>query len=181
MSTGSVEIGVDLNGEQLVARQFELADEWSRDLREPLDELMDQILVSVRLQFATEGAAGGTPWAPLSDQYGTWKAEHYPGRPILVRDGLMKEAMLNKTEAVRVGLTEATYAPVSEIAGYHQFGADWLGPAWNHPGPYHHHLPARKMLDLSESFKHEAVDRVFTRWVARKLAEDRVAAKVVAA
>jgi hypothetical protein len=143
-------------------------------MSEPLGELMDQILDSVRAQFDTEGAAAhGIPWAPLSDEYGAWKAQHYPGWPVLVRDGGMKRAMLDRTTAVHVGPEEAVYEPVSEIAGFHQAGADWIGPAWGH-GSYAHHLPQRKMVDLSEEFKHEAVDRTFARWIARKLADARV-------
>jgi hypothetical protein len=173
---GWIDIGLQVAGEQQVARQFQLADEFSRDMSEPLGQLMDQLIDSVREQFDTEGAASdGVPWQPLSDEYGAWKAEHYPGAPILVRDGGMRAAMLDRLTAVHVGPEEALYEPVSEIAGFHQSGADWIGPAWGR-GDYPHHLPARKMVDLSEEFKHEAVDRTFARWIARRLAEDRLVA-----
>jgi hypothetical protein len=173
MPAGWVEIDFDVAGEQQVARTFELADEMSRDLSEPLGELMDQLIDQVSRQFDTEGAAAaGVPWQRLTDQYGTWKAENYPGRPILVRDGLMKAAMLDRLSAVHVSAEEAVYEPVSDIAGYHQSGADWIGPAWGR-GEYPHHLPQRKMVDLSEEWKHANVDRVFARWIARRLAEDR--------
>ena len=171
MADGWIDINFEVQGEQQVARTFQIADELSRDMRVPLGELMDQILLSVEAQFDTEGAAAhGAVWQPLSDDYGAWKAEHYPGRPLLVRDGGMKEAMLDRDSAVHVGLTEAVYEPISHIAGYHQAGANWIGPAWGH-GEYPHHLPQRKMVDLSEEFKHANVDRVFARWIARKLAE----------
>lgn len=180
MPDGWVEIGLDVQGEQQVARSFELADEYSRDLSEPLGELMDQLLDSVAAQFDTEGAAAhGVRWQPLSDEYGKWKAVHYPGWPILVRDGGMKFAMLDKVTAVHVGLEQAVYEPVSDIAGYHQSGATWFGPAWGR-GSYLHVLPQRKMVELSEYFKHEAVDRVFARWIARKLKEARTVAGVSA-
>jgi Phage virion morphogenesis family len=181
MSDGWVTVKLDAFGETQIARQFQLAEEWSHDLREPLDELMDMLLDSVRAQFDTEGAAAhGDVWQPLSDEYGAWKAEHYPGRPILVRDGGMKGAMLNRLTAVHVGTEEAVYEPHSQIAGYHQSGADWIGPAWGR-GQYPHHLPQRKMVDLSEAFKHEAVDRTFARWIARKLAEGRTTVVPLAA
>jgi hypothetical protein len=189
MPTGWVDIGFEIAGEQQVARTFELADELAADMSEPLGQLMDQLIEQVEQQFDTEGAAGssvtlaggagvivGAKWMPLSDTYAAWKAQHYPGRPILVRDGGMKAAMLDRLTAVRVGPTEAVYQPISRIAGYHQSGADWLGPAWNHPGPYPHHLPQRKLVELSEEFKHEAVDRTFARWIAKSLAEARAAA-----
>lgn len=143
---------------------------------------MNQLVESVRAQFDSEGAAAtGRRWAPLSDAYGKWKAQNYPGRPILVRDGLMKAAMLDELSAVHVSAEEAVYEPLSDIAGYHQSGADWLGNAWEHPGPYPHHLPQRKMVDLSESWKHDHVDRVFARWIAKRLAEDRLIVLPIAA
>jgi hypothetical protein len=43
-------------------------------------------------QFATEGGWGGRTWAPLSPQYAQWKAAHYPGRSILIREGVMRRA-----------------------------------------------------------------------------------------
>lgn len=181
MTAGWVDISFDVMGETQVARTLQLTDELSRDMSEPLNELMDLLLLDIRIQFVTEGAAArGVRWQQLSDEYGKWKAEHYPGRPMLVRDGAMKGAMLNKLQAVHVGPEEAVYEPLSEIAGFHQSGADWLGPAWDHPGPYAHHLPQRKMVDLTDAFKHEAVDRVFARWIAAKLLEARTGAAVAA-
>lgn len=174
MPEGFVDVGLEVFGEQVIARRFAMLDEQSRDLSEPLGQLMDQILDSVREQFDTEGAAaGGVMWAPLSDDYGAWKLAHYPGAPILVRDGGMRTAMLDRVGAVQVTAEMAVYDPVSEIAGYHQTGADWIGPAWGR-GEYAHHLPARKMVDLSDEFKHSAVDRTFARWMAKQLAVDEL-------
>lgn len=170
-----IEIGIDVMGERQLARTFQIAEELTHDLSEPLGEVMDLLLDSVAAQFDTEGAAAhGVRWAPLSDEYAKWKAQHFPGWPILVATGEMKAAMLDKETAVHVTPEMAIYEPVSEIAGFHQAGADWLGNAWEHPGPYPHHLPARPMVELSEAFKHEAVDRTFARWINRQLRAARV-------
>lgn len=183
-------VGVTFNvgGDTQIARGLEMAAAWSEDLHDPLSEMMDLIVEDVRAQFDSEGAQGAMGhWQPLSDIYGKWKAQHWPGRPILVRTGGMKGAMLNKEIAVRVGADAATYEPKSHIAGYHQFGPrDWDGPAWGHRigggkgRPYKlypHHLPQRKMVDLSDAFKHEAVDRTFARWIQRKLKESMAASR----
>jgi hypothetical protein len=50
--------------------------------------------------FATGGRARGGrgrfksgAWAPLSPKYRIWKQLHYPGRPILVREGDLQESV----------------------------------------------------------------------------------------
>lgn len=50
--------------------------------------------------FATggrsRGAGGrfaGGAWAPLSPKYRVWKQRHYPGQPILVREGRLRESV----------------------------------------------------------------------------------------
>ncbi|MEO8483330.1 MAG: hypothetical protein ABI634_14045 [Acidobacteriota bacterium] len=42
--------------------------------------------------FDSEGGGVGG-WAPLSEDYAAWKAKHFPGRPILVRTGALKESL----------------------------------------------------------------------------------------
>jgi Phage virion morphogenesis family len=172
-------VGIEFSvmGETQVSRQLQMARGWSEDLHEPLSQMMDLILANVRAQFDTEGAQGEHGrWQPLSDAYSKWKERHWPGRPILVRSGGMKGAMLNPAY-VHVGTERALYEPKSNIAGFHQKGATWVGPNWGHPQLSLHHLPARPMVDLTDSFKHEAVDRTFARWIARKLAEGRAAGR----
>src|SRR4051794_23366598 len=39
--------------------------------------------------FASRGSVIGHPWPALSPSYATWKAEQYPGRPPLVREGTL--------------------------------------------------------------------------------------------
>lgn len=175
---GWVQIQFSVDGDTQISRQLEMARSWSEDLHEPLGEMVDLIVENVRAQFDTEGAQGAHGlWQPLSDAYGRWKAAHWPGRPILVLTGGMKGAMLNKTTAVHVGTDRAVYEPKSRIAGFHQKGETWVGPSWGHAQQQLHHLPQRKMVDLPDDFKHAAVDRVFARWVARKLAEGRAAGR----
>ena len=176
MAEAWVDIGITAMGLTEVARSFQMAEELTEDLSDPLGEVMDLLLDSVAAQFDTEGeAAAGMRWAPLSDDYAKWKAVHFPGWPILVATGEMKRAMLDREEAVHVGPDLAVYEPISDIAGYHQSGEDWFGPAWGHrigggTGPpyimYPHHLPQREMVDLTEELKHEAVDRTFARWIS---------------
>lgn len=60
-------------------------------------------------QFSSEGKfAGG--WASLSPRYAAWKEEHYPGRPIGVLRGYLRDAMTGKTGySELVGKTQASW------------------------------------------------------------------------
>ena len=41
--------------------------------------------------FASRGSVFGTTWPDLNPQYESWKADHYPGKPILIRTGALSE------------------------------------------------------------------------------------------
>lgn len=46
-----------------------------------------------RRDFATEGRATGSAWAPLSPAYAKWKSEHFPGKAILTRSGQLRASL----------------------------------------------------------------------------------------
>lgn len=150
-----VGVHFDAQGERQISRAFLALEHEVQDLSDPLDRMADVILASVREQFATEGKSGlGAPWTPLNPEYAAWKHARYGPRPILVRTGGMKGAVLNKPQAVTVTKTRMVYEPKGkggEIAGYHQTGAG--------------RLPQRKIFALTTAQKREAVDRVFTTWL----------------
>ena len=141
-----------VEGEGQIERAFELEAKMAEDMSVPLSRMADVILQKVNEQFTTEGAhseAGG--WKPLSPEYAAWKAKHYPGAPILVRTGKMKELLLDKTSAVTVEKQRMIYHPRSEYAGYHQRGTS--------------KMPARKPVNLTMADRKAALNTVFTEWV----------------
>jgi phage gpG-like protein len=85
--------------------------------------------------FATGGAqrgsggrfAGGN-WAWLSPKYAAWKHKHYPGQPLLVREGTLRESVRwGGTGVGSGGIFEAysTFAIVGTTVpygNYHQYG-----------------------------------------------------------
>lgn len=154
--------GLDLVGEKLTAFQRHAAD-----MREPLGTIGRGLIDIVGGQFNTEGSTGATGhWAPLSPEYGAWKAKHAPGLPLLVgirptgskgqrpqtyaRSGKMRMQLLNP-ESLHVSATRLLYAPDSDIAGYHETGTD--------------KMPARPPVDprLTDL---RSFDRVFSGWIA---------------
>lgn len=81
-------------------------------------------------QFSTLGTFGGTPWAPLNRRYAAWKAVHYPGRPILRREGNLYQAATHPTVTpTPQGVTIRVSDPK---VGYHQDGTQ--------------HMPARQVV-----------------------------------
>ena len=145
-------IDFTIEGENQVSRAFEIEKHLAADMSEPLSRMADVILDRVNEQFATEGAhgeAGG--WRPLSPEYAAWKARHFPGQPILVRTGKMKNVLLDKSSAVTITNKAMVYYPLSEYAGYHQRGTE--------------KMPARKPVNLTMSDRKEVLDRVFTKWL----------------
>jgi hypothetical protein len=60
-----------------------------QDIKPVLDRYGDYI---VNEHIPRQFAAQGTPrrWRGLKEPYKSWKARHYPGRPILVRTGRMR-------------------------------------------------------------------------------------------
>lgn len=145
-----VSFGVE--GEQQIERAFELEAHLAEDMSVPLSQMADVILERVNEQFVTQGAhgeAGG--WKPLSPEYAAWKAKHFPGAPILVRTGKMKDLLLDKSSAVTVTQQSMIYYPLSDYAGYHQRGTV--------------KMPARKPVNLTMADRKAALNSVFTVWV----------------
>ena len=152
-----VAVRFDVAGERQVSRAFEAYAHEVLDMSEPLDRMADHILAAVRAQFTTQGASGlGEPWERLDEAYEAWKRAHFGPKPILVRAGGTKGAVLNKRQAVRVTRDRMVYEPKGKaawIAGLHQGGNAETG------------LPERKIVALTEAQKRAAIDREFTSWL----------------
>ena len=90
-------------------------------------KIRDDFLDEVGESFASRGRSTGTAWAPLSPAYAAWKNSAYPGRPLLVLTGRMKESfsassrdlIYNRKQKNYKMLTLGTRVP---YAGYHQSG-----------------------------------------------------------
>lgn len=68
--------------------------------------------------FASRGGVLGQPWPRLSPAYAAQKAKRYPGRPPLVRIGVMQRSFTSKPSAMSV--TISNDAPYFK---YHQSSA----------------------------------------------------------
>lgn len=60
--------------------------------------------------FASRGQVYGRLWPALNDKYAAWKARAFPGRPPLIRSGLMNQSFRSKSTALTTSLwNEAEY------------------------------------------------------------------------
>jgi hypothetical protein len=116
-------------------------------------------------QFATEGAFGGRPWAPLSPAYAAWKAIHYPSRGILYAEGDLRMAVsLPEREATPTSLTLTI--PWARIKGqnvdvaWHQEGNTQGMPA--RPIIFGDPLPPQAALDMDRVMD-EYLDELIAR------------------
>lgn len=82
--------------------------------------------------FASRGGVIGKSWAPLDDDYAAAKARRFPGRPPLVRSGLMQRGFKHRSTALTSRIhNEAPYFD------YHQAGTS--------------KMPARVMMHMDET------------------------------
>jgi len=126
---GATVFEIEIAGEKQISRVLEGIEARAEDLRPVWDVIAQDFGRIVARQFATEGGLG-RPWPPLSPAYAAWKARHYPGRPILVRTGRLKESLVGRTidtvdERTRDSLTLGTAVP---YAIYHQKGTKKMPP-----------------------------------------------------
>lgn len=77
-------------------------------------------------QFDAQGAGVTGRWSPLTDAYARWKAQHFPGKPILERTGALREA-LTRSSSPRAyreySARELVFGSAGvEYASFFQFG-----------------------------------------------------------
>lgn len=139
----------DVAGVEHYARGFDLMATEAKDLRDPLTDIAHDLRQRIGRQFSTQGAAEGTPWAPLSAAYAAWKEQHFPGRPLLVQTARMRGEMLNPA-AFEVTEQRMVYEVDERKAYWHQTGAG--------------HNPARPMVVLSAAARRDW-DHLWVQWI----------------
>lgn len=148
--SGVFRLRLTLEGETQISRAFVIAEEAMGDLAPAFKVIGQQVQAGVRGQFASQGArGGGERWTELRPSYRAWKNVHYPGRPMLVRLGGMKGAMLNP-QSMRATGRGLIYEPRSGYAAYHQRGEG--------------QLPQRRMVQLTAGDR-RGWERVILQWI----------------
>lgn len=146
-----VRVGINIAGEQQLSRAFEAYEGEITDMREPLQETAGILERAVGEQFATEGVSGtGRAWQPLSPDYQAWKDEHYPGRPLMVREGALRGELTTDAGIKELSPDRLVFGSDLDYAIYHQQGRG--------------HNPARRLIDLNVGVR-RSIDRAFASWL----------------
>lgn len=132
---------VEIENETQFDRTFTRFTEQLRDLRDLWPGVIPELRDIAREQFAGEGVGPAGNWPALSPKYAAWKAQRFPGKPILQRTGRLIESLTGNTAD---SIVEAR--------------PDYLDFGTRVPyGRYHHkgagRLKRRKVFDLNEQQK----------------------------
>lgn len=90
--------------------------------------------------FASRGQVFDKPWPSLNDNYAAFKARTFPGRPPLIRSGLMNRSFKHKSTRLTASLWNE-----SKYFDYHQEGRG---------------VPERVMMHVDEKRKRAIVDLI---------------------
>lgn len=134
-------------GEDQVNRTLLGYAERARDMRPAWEQIKQRFVAYEQDWFTSEGE--GT-WPALSPSYAHWKARHFPGRPILVRTGDLRDSVTKPDIAV-MEPGYAIFGTADPKAVYHQKGDG--------------RLPRRRVIDIGEEERREWV-RVVQRYLA---------------
>jgi len=123
---------VTVTGDEAYVRKLEQLQLHLADLRNFWGLLVPLVHSWTAAQFDTSGSWGGEIWEPLSPTYAAWKAQHYPGKSILIREGTLRRAA---SEMRREQTPRTLVMWIDDpVAGYHQEGDESRG------------LPARPLI-----------------------------------
>ena len=139
-------------------RQFPHAFDFKKNT---LAEWIAEVVAdAIEAAMDAESDPDGAGWPPLSEGYEKWKSEHYPGLPMSVLQGLMKQSSELQGELI-VSSTKfyQTYG-VTELARAH---AQWFQDpeSDNQPPRPFYALNALALNDLAD-----VLDDVFTQAIS---------------
>lgn len=141
-----VTVGTDAGpATQRIVAAFERAGDELRGLMQYAGPRLVPVFESgLERQFDAEGHGPyAGHWAALSKRYAEWKAEKYPGRPILERTGDLRTALTQSSSPLASrewSASEFAFGTVGlEYAAFHQLGTAFM--------------PARPPFDFDSQFE----------------------------
>lgn len=133
----------EVDGQTQFNRQLQGIQDDVKDFRPAFELIYAEFLETESKQFGAEGSfEGNSKWAPLSEDYETWKSRHFPGKPILELHGNLKRSLTERSApgaVYRASDKDLEMGTSINYAIYHQRGT--------------RKMPARKPIELSEAQK----------------------------
>lgn len=119
----ALNLRLEFFGDTQLDRTLERFSDNVEDARPAWNAMADDFARLETRQFATEGAYASGGWSPLSPRYAAWKATHYPGQPILQREGDLAKSMTSRPLGIEV-ITPRRMVIGSDVdyGAFHQMG-----------------------------------------------------------
>jgi phage gpG-like protein len=102
------------------------------DLSPAWQEIRERFVTYEENWFESQGNGN---WPQLSKDYAEWKHKHFPGEPILVRTGRLRETV-TEPDILIIEPNRVTFGTSDPVAAAHQDGTG--------------RLPVRKVIDVSD-------------------------------
>ncbi len=122
-----------------------------------------------RAQFAAEGSGPNRgAWKPLSEAYAAWKAGHYPGQPILRREGNLYEALTSSSSPFAMRTFDQADFDFGtaglDYASYHQSGTSKMSarPPYDFTEHLEQELERASLEGFREAVKASGLDEFVT-------------------
>jgi phage gpG-like protein len=134
---------LQIDGATEIDRAFNRIDRFISDFRNVWPAVTDEFYAIEESQFASQGSKGASGrWAPLSKAYAAYKAQAFPGQPILRAENSLYESLTSPEgldSIYRATQFELTIGSKAPYATAHQRGSG--------------RMPARPPISLTESDK----------------------------
>jgi phage gpG-like protein len=132
------------DGDTQVDRTLARIQHQVEDARPVWADIASRFVRLEQRQFASHGAAASGGWAPLSPAYAAQKAKRYPGQPILVATGALRDSLTRRPLGIEVLEAKAmTIGSGVDHGKYHQNGTD--------------RMPQRRPVEVTETTRRDWV------------------------
>lgn len=131
---------INILGTQQVSRALSRYAEGIKDFTPAWSRIHQDFVQVEEQQFETQGARGGTPWAPLSPAYAAWKQKYFPGLPILqLTRSMWSQFAVGTGMLLEIKPLSLHMRPTLDYPIFHQRGTK--------------RMPARRVVQLTEADK----------------------------
>ena len=139
-------IAFEFYGEKQVDRTLSRIHDDINDFTPAWEAMAEDFLSAEKAQFASSGATGSGGWSPLSPRYAAWKARRFPGQPILVRTGRLRDTLTKRPFGVeRIDPKQMAIGSDVSYGLFHQQGTD--------------RMPRRRPVELAEAMRRQMIKR----------------------